>query len=190
MQAFTAKNDDKAVFLYGANKNLDAGDFDGVQFVGQRVAFFAGDAAGAAIGDFAGGVEGAVVAADGDIVRAEFETDAGGFQRAAADDEFQRIVAEEAEVAGAAAGSDAGFNRDAAAGDAALARASRLGVLAASSSVGPPGSIGRPPRPSETRRTILESFLECSERVSSCMSKSVDIVIAPAVGNGQKCSDH
>ncbi len=49
------------------------------------------------------------------------KTDAGGFQRAAADDEFQRIVAEEGEVAGAAAGGAMpGLNRDAAAADAAF----------------------------------------------------------------------
>ncbi len=40
-----------------------------------------------------------------------------------------------------------------------LASASRFGVLAVSSSVRPPGSCGRPPRPSATYMTIFESFL-------------------------------
>ena len=127
----------------------------------------AGDAAGAAIGDVAGGVERAEVAADGDVAFVQLEADAGGFERAAADQVLERIVAEEAEVAGAAAGADAGQDRDAAAADAAgLASASRFGVLAVSSSVRPPGSCGKPPRPSATYMTILVSFLTWSSRVS------------------------
>ena len=41
-------------------------------------------------------VERAIVAADGDVVRAELETDARRFERTAADHELQRIVAEQA----------------------------------------------------------------------------------------------
>ena len=56
--------------------------------------------------------------ADGDVAVFELETDAGGFERAAADHVLQRVVAEEAEMAGAAAGADAGQHGDAAAEDA------------------------------------------------------------------------
>ena len=47
-----------------------------------------------------------------------------------------------------------------------LARASRLGVLAASNSVGPPGSTGNPPRPSATSITILLSFFSFNSRTA------------------------
>ncbi len=52
----------------------------------------------------------------------------------------------------------------------ALAKASRLGVLADSNSVKPPGSIGRPPSPSATRSTILELFWTLSSRTSCWIS--------------------
>ena len=64
------------------------------------------------------GVERAEVGADGDVAVLEFEADAGGFEGAAADHVLQRVVAEQAEVAGAAAGADAGQHGDAAAEDA------------------------------------------------------------------------
>ena len=64
------------------------------------------------------GVDRAEVGADGDVAVLQFEADAGGFEGAAADHVLQRVVAEEAEVAGAAAGADAGQHRDAAAEDA------------------------------------------------------------------------
>src|SRR5271157_3209868 len=50
------------------------------------------------------------------------------------------------------------------------ASASRLGVWAASSSVGPPGSIGSPPRPSATRSMILESLSTFSSRTNCWIS--------------------
>src|SRR5262245_35631065 len=53
---------------------------------------------------------------------------------------------------------------------ASRARASRFGVRADSSSVLPPGSIGRPPRPSATRRTILLSRGSRNSRMRWCIS--------------------
>ena len=44
---------------------------------------------------------------------------------------------------------------------------SRFGVRAVSNSVLPPGVMGRPPSPSATSMTILESFLVCNSRVKS-----------------------
>ena len=52
----------------------------------------------------------------------------------------------------------------------AFAKASRFGVLAASSSVGPPGSIGRPPSPSATSITIFELFWIFNSRTSCWIS--------------------
>src|SRR5262245_9376265 len=49
-------------------------------------------------------------------------------------------------------------------------QASRLGVRADSSSVSPPGSRGKPPRPSATSRTIFVPLSSFSSRVRSCMS--------------------
>ncbi len=49
------------------------------------------------------------------------------------------------------------------------ARASRFGVRAVSSSVLPPGSIGRPPRPSATSITILVLFGSSRPRITSCI---------------------
>ena len=102
----------------GSTKTCDAGNLHLAELDGERGAFFAGDAAGAAVGDVAGGVERAEVGADGDVAVFELEADAGGFEGAAADEVLQRVVAEQAEVAGAAAGADAGRDGDAAAADA------------------------------------------------------------------------
>lgn len=60
-------------------------------------------------------------------MRAELKTDAGGFQHTAADDVFQRIVTEEGQVAGTAAGGDAGLHGNAAAADAALGEGVEIG---------------------------------------------------------------
>ena len=73
------------------------------------------------------GVERAEVGADGDVALFELEADAGGFERAAADEVLQRVVAEQAEVAGPAAGADAGQHGDAAAEDAALGERVEVG---------------------------------------------------------------
>ena len=112
-QAFAAEDDDQPIFLHRPDEDFDAGDGDFVEFFAEPLADVAGDAAGAAVGDVAGGVDRAEVAADGDVVGAELEIDAEGFQDAAADDEFQRIVTEQAEMPRPAAGGDAGQHRDA-----------------------------------------------------------------------------
>jgi hypothetical protein len=51
------------------------------------------------------------VTAQGEVVGADVEADADGFENAAADDILQGVVAEQPEVAGAAAGGDAGTDR-------------------------------------------------------------------------------
>ena len=67
-----------------------------------------GDAPGAAIGDPAAAVDGAEVAAGGQVVRPQVEIDAQRLQHAAPHRVGERVVAEQAEVAGPAAGGDSG----------------------------------------------------------------------------------
>ena len=117
-QALAAEHDDEAMFLHRFDEDFDAGDLDVAKPDRERRAFFGRDAAGAAVGDVALGVDRAEVGADGDVAVFELEADAGRFERAAADHVLQRVVAEQAEVARAAAGADAGQHRDAAAEDA------------------------------------------------------------------------
>ena len=99
-------------------------------------------------------------------LRPELEADAGGLQRPAADQVLDRVVAEQAQVSRPAAGGDARPIGYMLPWTPVLAKASRLGVLAASSSVGPPGSIGRPPSPSATSITIFDLLGVFSSRTS------------------------
>src|SRR5262249_45308585 len=69
-----------------------------------------GDPARAPVGDTARAVHGAEVAAGRDVPRAQLELDAERLEHAAAHLILERIVAEETEMAGAAAGSDPGRN--------------------------------------------------------------------------------
>ena len=86
----------------------------------------------------------------------ELEPDAGGFQYAPPDLVAQRVVAEERQVAGAAAGRDAGANGHRQPHLGALcARRSRLGMSAASSSLRSVCWRASPPSPSTTQRTIF-----------------------------------
>jgi hypothetical protein len=116
--AGAAEDHDEAVFLHRFDEDLHVGDLHFAQLDRERRALFAGDAAGAAVANFAGGVERAEVRADGDVAFFELEADAGRFEGAAADEVGDRIVTEQAEVAGTAAGGDAGGDGDAAATDA------------------------------------------------------------------------
>jgi hypothetical protein len=73
------------VLFHGLDKDLDTWDGDFAQFHRERGGFFSWDAAGAAVGDVAGGIERAEVRTDGDVAFFELEANAGGFQRTAAD---------------------------------------------------------------------------------------------------------
>ena len=70
-----------------------------------------GDAARAPVGDDATGSEGGEIAAGGHIARLELEVEARRRERAAAELELLRVVAEEAEVARSRARRDAGADR-------------------------------------------------------------------------------
>ena len=66
---------------------------------------------GATVADVAAGVERAEVAAGGDVVGTKREVDTDCFEDAPADVKAVGVVAEEGEVAGAAAGRDAHSHR-------------------------------------------------------------------------------
>ena len=66
----------------------------------------------AAVGDDAFLVERAEIGPGGDVARLEFHAQTEGFNHAAADLKFQRIIAKQSEMAGAAARSDAGGDRN------------------------------------------------------------------------------
>lgn len=87
------------------------GDFHLAEPDGQRAAFLAGDASGAAVGNVALGVERAEIAADSHVHRSQLEADAGGLQGAAADQVLDRVIAEEGQVSGTAAGGDTRCDR-------------------------------------------------------------------------------
>ncbi len=129
------------------DKHLDARNLHLAEPDCQRLARFAGDAARAAIGDFPGGVERTEVAADRHIVRAEFKTDARGFQRPAANDILERIVTEQAKAdrdrspaCDARLGPE--WSRPSVPRPVSSAEIRREGR---SDSVSPPGCIGKPP---------------------------------------------
>src|SRR5205085_709915 len=66
-EAFAAEDDDEAVFLHVADKDFDAGNLDLIELLAERCGAVRIDAASTAVGDFAGGIERAEVAADGDV---------------------------------------------------------------------------------------------------------------------------
>ena len=115
--------------MTGSTENLDARNAHFAQLDGQRAALFAGDAAGPAVGDVAGRVERAEVAADGHVLRPHLEADAGGLQHPAADQVFYRIVAEKAQVSRSAAGGDARGDRIHASLDAVFCQGVQIGGL-------------------------------------------------------------
>jgi hypothetical protein len=81
----------------------------------QRAELFANlrvDASGAPVGDDAFGVERAEVGARRDVAGPQFEAQAQRLDDAAANLEFQRVIAEQAQVSRPAARSDAWRNRD------------------------------------------------------------------------------
>ena len=86
-----------------------------------------GDAPRPPVDDVAVGVDGAEVAAGGDVALSEIDVDAKGLQDAAADEVLHGIVAEQAQVAGPAARSDAGEHGHGEAARALLRQAVQVG---------------------------------------------------------------
>ena len=103
-----AQHEHEAVFLDGLDEDVDAGQTDRAQSLGEPHGHFGGDAPRSPVGDAALRVDAAEVAARGDVAGAQVELDAERFEDAATDLKAQRIVAEQTQVSGAAAGCDAG----------------------------------------------------------------------------------
>src|SRR5215217_7254298 len=112
VQPLAAQHQQAAVLALGLEEEL--GPLQG-DLAHQQVAdggrLLGGQAAGPAVGDDAVVVEGAEVDPGGDVAGLELEADAGRGQGAAADLVGERVVAEQAEVAGARAGGDAPGDR-------------------------------------------------------------------------------
>src|SRR5213593_1865320 len=100
------EDEDETVILPGLDEHLDAGKPDAPKALGQTHAHLGRDPARTPVGDAARPIHGAEVSARGDVARARVELDAQRLEDAAANLVPERIVAEEPEVSGAAAGSD------------------------------------------------------------------------------------
>ena len=102
-----AQHEHEAVLAHLADECLVARELDAGEALGDLGRDLGRHAPRAPVGDVAVGVDGAEIAACGEVVRAEREIDAGGLQHPAADLDLKWIVAEEAEVARPRAGRDA-----------------------------------------------------------------------------------
>jgi hypothetical protein len=117
-ESFAAEDDHETVLPHRLDEHFHAGNLDRLQQRAHLDAALGRRPAGAAVADLARLVDRAEVAADGDVLGPDLEVDAQRFEDAAADAVLERVVAEQAEVAGAAAGGDARQDRDAHAADA------------------------------------------------------------------------
>ena len=101
----------------------------------------------------------------------KLEANSRRLERPAADHVLQRVIPEQRQMSGAAAWRDAGLDRNAEPRHAATRQhIEARAYCAASSSVSPPDSNGKPPSPSATTMTIFELLRVCRLRVSWCMS--------------------
>src|SRR5262249_45824458 len=151
--------DDQAVLADGLDQGLDAIDLHaGFELVDELHARLGRDAAGAAVGDAARGVDRAEVAADGHVLRADLDADARASSTPRPIWCCSGSYPNRPRCPGPEPGVTPGATGRLRPTVPSAARRSRFGVRAASNSVLPPGSIGRPPRPSATSRTIFEAF--------------------------------
>src|SRR5262249_21363171 len=112
-EVVAAQHKHEAVFADGFDEYLDLGEFDPGQLVAHGDAALGGRPSGPAVGDQAGLVQGAEVAANRHVAGADGKVDSQRFEDAAADAVLQRVVAEQPQVPRAAAGGDAGQDRNA-----------------------------------------------------------------------------
>src|SRR5262245_14185787 len=101
LEAFATKNHNEAVPFAGTDNHVDAADLFNA-FGEQRAEVFCNfsfDAPGTAVDDDAFLVERAKVRAGGDVAGLQLKAQAEGFDDTAADLEFERIVAEQSEMA-------------------------------------------------------------------------------------------
>ena len=109
-QPLAAKHDDKAMLLARLDEDVGVADFFdlGGEHRAQFLARFGRDAAGAPVGNNAFCIYCGEIGAGADVAMLEFHAQAERLDDAAAHLEFQRVIAKQAEVAGPAAGRDAG----------------------------------------------------------------------------------
>ena len=109
VEPLAAQHDEQSVFALVPEEHLDPGDAHRrLQVVDDGAGVGVGDAARAPVGDGAVSAEGGDVAAGRDVTGLELEVEPGGGEGAAPELELDGVVAEQAQVAGAGAGGDAG----------------------------------------------------------------------------------
>src|SRR5262249_40934723 len=79
-EVVAAEDDDEAVLPHRLDKDLDAGDLDGLHLLAHGDAAFGAGPAGTAIGDESLVVDGAEIAPDGDVAWPDLEVDAEGLE--------------------------------------------------------------------------------------------------------------
>ncbi len=107
VKPLAAHEQHEAVLLHLLDDRLHARQHDLLEVGDGLRALLGRDAPGASVDDQPVLVDSGKVAACGDITGAQVKPDARRFQRAAPDTVAQRVIAEQREVAGAAAGLDA-----------------------------------------------------------------------------------
>ncbi len=110
-QSLTAQNHAEAIILHRFDKDLHAGQRNRAELLHQFHALGSGDASRAPIDNHIVLVDRAKIAARGHVPGAQLEADTHRFQHAAPDHVLQRIVTEQAQMAGAAAGRHAAARR-------------------------------------------------------------------------------
>jgi len=119
--------DDKTVFFHRFDEHFHTRDTDGLELLDQGGTLFAGDTACASIGDSTFAIQGAEIATDRHIVRADGETDPRRLQDAPADHVLEGIVPENSEMPRAASGSDSWLDGRHESADATAGQAVEVG---------------------------------------------------------------
>ena len=117
-ESFASEDDDETVLFNRFDEDFDAGDRNRLQELNDFGAFFRRNTTGATVGNEAVLVDRAEIATNANVVRTDRERNARRFENAATNLEDERIVTEEPEVSGTAAGRNAGQDREGHAADA------------------------------------------------------------------------
>ncbi len=158
-QALAAEHHDEAMSLAGFDDDLRVADFLHLRrkHRAQLLARFGRDAPGAAVGDDALGVKRGEVGARATSPALSSKPEPERFDDAAADLKFQRVVAEQPEMARPAAGSDARARRESCgpARNSWRARPGSASPRLRAESDRPVRVVARSPRPSSTTSASL-----------------------------------
>ena len=98
IQSGAAEDHHKTMLLHRFDEDFIAIDCDSLKFFDDLKTLFRRDAACSSVTDQAGSVERAEIPTGSDILRSQFKTDAGCFERTPADFEFEWVVPEQAKV--------------------------------------------------------------------------------------------